>query len=412
MFKFLFAIVALVFVASCGQGMPQQVSTCRFYGDPDCASRTDDGKFVCSDRREVAILAECWCDPTQGVHWDGRVCVANPVVPTTCGPDTVLVDLVTQKFCVPAGMPVPQTECAPGTHLGIGEDMYKCLPDATCGPNMTLVNGVCHGPDQVICGPGTHLMDNKCVPDPVAPPCAPGTYAWNGMCYVDPTFGGSCSGSVLRVPRDCTTIQQAANTARFSGSNWVSAPLTTILVAPGTYNESVRVPSRTNIIISRDEDGEVIVNGGDKSAFTTQGGEGVWLTLQNITVQSGVPQNGYDPTVFAGYGGMLYLDNVVVRTTNVGVETAYTHGTRIENSRIVGDGSAQSVGVKLDFQNTPGDYGAGDHVRNNRFENLGTGIFRCSGGGLNTDRGLDGTDTNTYQGVSTPYLALAFPCQR
>lgn len=357
--KLIFAFIAfaLAFVfASCGLETPQQVSTCRFYGDPDCAGRTADGKFVCSDHREVTILAECWCDPTQGVHWDGRVCVANPIVPVTCGS---------------------------GTHLGnpADGDQYRCFPDL------------------VVCGAGTHASTNGfCVPDPVAPSCAPGTYAWNGMCYVDPTFGGSCSGSVLRVPKDCTTIQNAMDAASTSSVEQIPATPTTIIVAPGTYRESVAVPDHVNVLLVKDweSDGEVVVDGGMESAFAT--GMGVWLTLQDITVRSTQPQRYYsDATVFHEFGGVLHLDNVVVYTTSIAVSANYAHGTRVENSLIIGNGG-QTKGLMLSHENQVGANNQGARVYNNRFQNLGIGMHRCSGSGA-TDTGQNG-DTNQYLGVS------------
>lgn len=232
----------------------------------------------------------------------------------------------------------------------------------------------------------------------------------NGFCYYsdpgDPTPTPAihfCAGSVLRVPQDCATIQQAVDAA--------GASETSIYLMPGTYRESVHVPTGSNIWISgynTIDYRKAIVDGGSQSAFRT--GDNVTLRLHTMTIQSAQSLRSYqDATVFMELGGSLFVANVVIRTSSIAVSTNYTHATRIDDSRIIGDGSAGSIGVELAHGNEPRDWDVGHHVEANSFENLGTAIYRCSGSEL-IDRGPNGLDSNEYTGVATLFRSLIDPC--
>ena len=57
-------------------------------------------------------------------------------------------------------------------------------PTITCGSGQTLVDGVCVA-DKIICEPGTHEENGKCVPDEPKLICEPGTHEENGKCVDD-----------------------------------------------------------------------------------------------------------------------------------------------------------------------------------------------------------------------------------
>ena len=67
----------------------------------------------------------------------------------------------------------------------------------------------------------------------------------------DQNSGGACDSlsSTLRVPQDCSTIQQAVNSA---------AGPTIIAIAEGTYTENVRIDNKNSIRLQTQSPGEQV----------------------------------------------------------------------------------------------------------------------------------------------------------
>lgn len=218
--------------------------------------------------------------------------------------------------------------------------------------------------------------------------------------------GCSCAGQVLHVPQGCGTIQQAVDTATPVVGYAQLGPLTTVVISPGVYNEHVNIPMGVNLLITsavfptEDPATQVIVNGDTTSAFSI--GENATVTLQAVTVKSDQEYANYgSATVFAEFSHIVVLESVTIHTKAIGLSANYTDGTRLENSRIIGDGSPDTIGAGLYHQNAPGRDNYGSRVYNSVFENLAKGIYRCSGSD-NPDLSPDSssTDSNTY--LNTP----------
>lgn len=349
MFKFIFAFVALLialFVVSCGSERVEK-----------CFPPSVHTEYGCEVLQDPVS-----CGP--GTVQKYNICVLENAQPLYCGEGTRLLD----HTCVPSLIQLSEVACGPGTQQ-VGR---FCLVDPT------------QQPAPITCGEGTHLEGGVCKGDIQ---CSPGTHAnTNGVCVPD---ANPCQGATLHVPEDCRTIQEAVDAA-VPATHRVAAPLTTVLLAPGIYHENVQVPDAVSVLITKNGDGEVIVDGGASSAFAT--GSEVNLSLQDVTIRSQQTPHWYsDATVFMEFGGTLNLQTVIIHTTWIAVSVNYTSGLVISGSSIFGDGSVTSLGLGLYHEGS-------DYVRNNRFQNLGTAIRRCSGGGV-VDLGISGSDSNSYSEI-------------
>lgn len=223
------------------------------------------------------------------------------------------------------------------------------------------------------------------------------------------SLAGFCSGSVLHVPHDCATVQQAVDAAERGRQDQSAGPLTTVLLEQGTYHESVKVPARVNLMILPSGSGEVVIDGGSGSAIRATE-YGTRLFIGDMTLRSQQqPRDVLTATVFMELGYSLVLDGVKVITSTHGVVANYTAQAVVENSYIVGNGSAGSSGLRFYNIGSAPNSTPSEFVYSNHFEDLEAGIFRCS---LYGSLRLGPPDRNTYERVLHPLIQqLPDPCE-
>lgn len=198
----------------------------------------------------------------------------------------------------------------------------------------------------------------------------------------------ACVGNLLHVPAQCATIQEAVNTA---GKQHLI-----VLVAAGTYAESVTIPQGADVVIARDGLDEVVIDGGSKSAISSSMAE--MLSLQGLTLMSQQAWIDYaSATVFVALTSYLEIRDCTIKTSSMGLSISYIGDMEIYKSAFIGEGSS-SLGIAWDFADP------GSRVYKSSFKNLKTAISWCVGEKpeLSPFAGqFPNEDSNTYDGVET-----------
>lgn len=137
----------------------------------ECGPGTEEREGVC-----VVLREEVRCGDGTAVDAESGECVAF----VRCGADTV--------FDADTGECAPASECGPGTFLDLATG--ECLPEQSCGAGTELDEDTGECVPTLDCGPGTELDQDadECVP---APACQDGSVRDpdTGLCVSDLTCG-------------------------------------------------------------------------------------------------------------------------------------------------------------------------------------------------------------------------------
>lgn len=154
-----------------------------------------------------------------------------------------------------------------------------------------------------------------------------------------------CFGSPLLVPYDCPNIQAAVNVAiPQKGPN--RAPLTQILIAGGTYQENVSVPSAVSISLAPLDQTRVTIDGGNKPAVYTQSMGGTQLSISGITLVSNQKVVDYrSATLLIEFCELADINDVIIYSTSIDITLNYVSDGQIMRSLIGGNGKPGTTGI-------------------------------------------------------------------
>ncbi|MFA6486359.1 MAG: hypothetical protein WCT40_03265 [Candidatus Magasanikbacteria bacterium] len=209
----------------------------------------------------------------------------------------------------------------------------------------------------------------------------------------------ACSGTTIRVPGDCRTIQEAVDQATPDSYSTMQAN-TTIILTNGVYYENVVIPPLVSIAIICENGAVAIIDGGADSAITMDHGSA--LRLQEITIVSKqTDRYSRFPTILANMSRSLILESVQVFTSAKAIAALSTDDLTILRSTISGNMSSDGgTGVAL-IDQTKGSYA---FILENKFENLYQGILTCSNpvGPAPLLSLIRYEDSNQYEDVTYP----------
>ncbi len=149
----------------------------------------------------------------------------------------------------------------------------------------------------------------------------------------DPALGD------IHVPRDFPTIMKALGAAQDGD---------TIIVAPGTYNESIDFLGKTVQLRSSDGPEVTVIDatGLDTSVVTVTSGEGPGTTLRGFTITGGTGTIDEDWRL----GGGIYLDDSTLLVDNCIIEACHAADIDVDDS--FGGGIAATNGADLTVKDT------------------------------------------------------------
>lgn len=156
------------------------------------------------------------------------------------------------------------------------------------------------------------------------------------------------TASVIRVPQDCPTIQEAVDVAK---------PGDTIQVASETYYENVVVSQRVTIV--GENNTSTIVDGGGKDiVFNIQAND---VEIRQLTIRNGGRR--YSGIATYMYGGLVIRDNRISQNV-VGISFSESDGNTIEGN-VLFDNSMYGISLAQCDSNT---------VENNSIANSAYGV--------------------------------------
>jgi serine protease len=141
----------------------------------------------------------------------------------------------------------------------------------------------------------------------------------------------AAAATVLRVPQDHSTIQSAINAA---------AAGDTILVAAGTYNETIDFQAKAITVVSESGAASTVINGDGVGAVVTMNANaGETPVLQGFTVRNGGASGFTDGAIDTSGGPALIENNTITgnRFCGEGAVTARFSSATIRNNVISGN---------------------------------------------------------------------------
>jgi serine protease len=146
------------------------------------------------------------------------------------------------------------------------------------------------------------------------------------------------AAAVLHVPQDYPTIQSGIDAA---------ATGDTVLVAPGTYNETIDFQSKAITVTSESGAASTIINGDGVGVVVLMSADaGGTPVLRGFTVRNGGPFGDTDGAIATGDGPALIENNTITanRFCSDGAVTASFSAATIKNNVISGNGQVLCSG--------------------------------------------------------------------
>lgn len=228
-------------------------------------------------------------------------------------------------------------------------------------------------------------------------------------CGVVSETPSTCSGKMLRVPHDCSTIQDAVDQADGQPLDAPRGVRAIITVATGVYRENLVVPEGTDIVIIAENDGQVKIDGGGFIAI--QVGLQASLKMDGLTVSNGDYSDfPRIPTIKAVDSAKIQLDHVIVVTNSIGLMAVNTFETRVWNSTFIGGPGKGGTGILINGQRQGGDGSGGAWIALNAFKFFARGVDSCG----DIQPRLDWNepfDSNLYSEVMLPHRFNSGPCE-
>jgi len=147
-------------------------------------------------------------------------------------------------------------------------------------------------------------------------------------------IAGSVFADIIRIPRDIATIQEGINNASTGD---------TILIAPGTYNENIRLTKALTVgsefLITGDPltINKTIIDGRSNTVFTIEGPKDTLSSIVGLTIRNG--EDG-----FMVYAPVNLLNNIIINCSD-GIDYETGGGGLCEKNRVQYNGDD---GIDLD----------------------------------------------------------------